>query len=102
MGMRSLKVRYVDLLKAFMDWIKHPDNGLLSLAMPLVELGFKRSVNDYSLFTLTRDSYFIIIPIYTDDVIITRTFVKNIDYVKSFIQASFKWKTLGTLNISLV
>lgn len=58
-------------------------------------------MNDYSLFTMTRGNEFIILLVYVDDVIITRTSVPLIDEIKSFIQSKFQIKNLGTLKYFL-
>ncbi|CAM8966664.1 unnamed protein product [Rhodiola kirilowii] len=37
----------------------------------LIDFGFKQSLEDYSLFTLTKDNHFIILLVYVDDVVLT-------------------------------
>ncbi|CAM8910995.1 unnamed protein product [Rhodiola kirilowii] len=63
----------------------------------LVEFGFQSSLNDYSLFTLTRGSVFLILLVYVDDVIITGNSEELISEVKQFIHEKFRIKDLGQL-----
>ncbi|CAM8966812.1 unnamed protein product [Rhodiola kirilowii] len=67
----------------------------------LVEFGFQSSLNDYSLFTLTRGSVFLILLVYVDDVIITGNSEELISEVKMFIHEKFRIKDLGQLKYFL-
>ncbi|CAM8906724.1 unnamed protein product [Rhodiola kirilowii] len=67
----------------------------------LVEFGFTPSLNDYSLFTLTQGSDFMILLVYVDDVLITGTLEKLIEAVKLFIHKKFRIKDLGYLKYFL-
>ncbi|CAM8899039.1 unnamed protein product [Rhodiola kirilowii] len=67
----------------------------------LVEFGFQSSLNDYSLFTLTRGSVFLILLVYVDDVIITGNSEELISEVKQFIHEKFRIKDLGQLKYFL-
>ncbi|CAM8966871.1 unnamed protein product [Rhodiola kirilowii] len=67
----------------------------------LVDFGFQSSLNDYSLFTLTRGSVFLILLVYVDDVIITGNSEETISEVKQFIHEKFRIKDLGQLKFFL-
>ncbi|CAM8905440.1 unnamed protein product [Rhodiola kirilowii] len=67
----------------------------------LVEFGFKQSLNDYSLFTLTINGEFLIILVYVDEVVITGTSSTLIELVKRFIYDKFQIKDLGLLKYFL-
>ncbi|CAM8993843.1 unnamed protein product [Rhodiola kirilowii] len=67
----------------------------------LIEFGFKSSLNDYSLFTLTKGDIFLILLVYVDDVIITGNSEELISEVKQFIHHKFKIKDLGHLKYFL-
>ncbi|CAM8953513.1 unnamed protein product [Rhodiola kirilowii] len=67
----------------------------------LVEFGFKPSLNDYSLFTLTKGSDFLILLVYVDDVIITGTSDTLIAAFKQYIHDQFRIKDLGHLKYFL-
>ncbi|CAM8877382.1 unnamed protein product [Rhodiola kirilowii] len=67
----------------------------------LVEFGFQSSLNDYSLFTLTRGSVFLILLVYVDDVLITGNSEEIISEVKQFIHEKFRIKDLGQLKYFL-
>ncbi|CAM8956728.1 unnamed protein product [Rhodiola kirilowii] len=67
----------------------------------LIEFGFKSSLNDYSLFTLSQGSDFLILLVYVDDVIITGTLEVLINAVKQYIHEKFRIKDLGCLKYFL-
>ncbi|CAM8987559.1 unnamed protein product [Rhodiola kirilowii] len=67
----------------------------------LVEFGFQSSLNDYSLFTMTRGSTFLILLAYVDDVLITGNSESLIAEVKQFIHLKFRIKDLGHLKYFL-
>ncbi|CAM8962427.1 unnamed protein product [Rhodiola kirilowii] len=67
----------------------------------LVEFGFTPSLNDYSLFTITRGSVFLILLVYVDDVLLTGNSESLILEVKQFIHQKFRIKDLGPLKYFL-
>ncbi|CAM8972042.1 unnamed protein product [Rhodiola kirilowii] len=67
----------------------------------LTDFGFLNSLNDYSLFTLTRNGHFLVLLVYVDDVIITGTSESLISEVKQFIHLKFQIKDLGPLKFFL-
>ncbi|CAM8963495.1 unnamed protein product [Rhodiola kirilowii] len=67
----------------------------------LVEFGFKPNLNDYSLFTMTQGSDFLVLLVYVDDVLIAGTSEKLICAVKQFIHEKFRIKDLGCLKYFL-
>ncbi|CAM8901506.1 unnamed protein product [Rhodiola kirilowii] len=67
----------------------------------LLEFGFHKSMNDYSLFTLVRGTDFIILLVYVDDVILTGTSQSIIDEIKRYIHQKFHIKDLGVLKYFL-
>ncbi|CAM8915811.1 unnamed protein product [Rhodiola kirilowii] len=67
----------------------------------LVDFGFTKSFNDYSLFTLERGTDFIILLVYVDDVILTGTSQVLIKEIKDYIHQKFQIKDLGALKYFL-
>ncbi|CAM8911709.1 unnamed protein product [Rhodiola kirilowii] len=67
----------------------------------LVEFGFVQSLNDYSLFKLSRQGEFLVLLVYVDDVVITGTSSSLINKVKQFIHDQFQIKDLGLLKYFL-
>ncbi|CAM8966637.1 unnamed protein product [Rhodiola kirilowii] len=67
----------------------------------LLQFGFKQSMHDYSLFTLTSDGVFLALLVYVDDIILTGTSEKKIQEVKDYINNRFSTKDLGPLKYFL-
>ncbi|CAM8883274.1 unnamed protein product [Rhodiola kirilowii] len=67
----------------------------------IIDFGFQRSLNDYSLFTMKKDGNFLILLVYVDDVVITGTSSALISEVKQYIHDKFKIKDLGFLKYFL-
>ncbi|CAM8984771.1 unnamed protein product [Rhodiola kirilowii] len=67
----------------------------------ITDFGFQRSLNNYSLFTMTRDGDFMILLVYVDDVIVTATSSTLIFEVKQYIHDKFRIKDLGLLKYFL-
>ncbi|CAM8973439.1 unnamed protein product [Rhodiola kirilowii] len=67
----------------------------------LIAFGFQNSLNDYSLFTLSRDGAFLVLLIYVDDVLLTGTSDQLISDVKTYIHNKFQIKDLGHLKYFL-
>ncbi|CAM8903115.1 unnamed protein product [Rhodiola kirilowii] len=67
----------------------------------ITDFGFQRSLNDYSLFTMKKGGYFLILLVYVDDVVITGTSSMLISDVKKYIHDTFRIKDLGFLKYFL-
>ncbi|GJR35000.1 putative RNA-directed DNA polymerase [Tanacetum coccineum] len=67
----------------------------------LIEIGFKQTGADHSLFTFKRRETFIAILIYVDDVIITGNNSGKIQEIKKFLHERFSIKDLGPLKFFL-
>ncbi|KAD3067216.1 hypothetical protein E3N88_35096 [Mikania micrantha] len=67
----------------------------------LLELGFKQSFADHSLFTYKRKDVFIAALIYVDDVIVTGNDQDKTQETKSFLDNKFSIKDLGPLKYFL-
>ncbi|KAK6146357.1 hypothetical protein DH2020_020226 [Rehmannia glutinosa] len=71
------------------------------LSSALLAYGFHQSAVDHSLFTFTRASAFIVLPVYVDDIVIGGNDYSAISHVKEFLASSFKLKDLGDLKYFL-
>ncbi|CAM8915020.1 unnamed protein product [Rhodiola kirilowii] len=67
----------------------------------LIAYGFQNSLNDYSLFILSKDGDFLVLLVYVDDVILTGTSELLIRDVKMYIHNKFQIKDLGHLKYFL-
>lgn len=67
----------------------------------LLEVGFKQSHADHSLFTFKENNLFVAILIYVDDVIITGDHVDKIHKTKSHLNEKFSIKDLGPIKYFL-
>lgn len=67
----------------------------------LIHFGFTASMNDYSLFTLTRGDHFLVLLVYVDNVIVTGTSIGLIQEVKEFIHREIPIKDLEQLKFFL-
>lgn len=90
----KLKKFLYGLRQAFRQWHAKLSNALYSR-------GYVQSLNDYSLFTWGSRESFVILVVYVDDIIITRTDVAEVSAVKAFLHDQFKIKDLGNLNYFL-
>jgi hypothetical protein len=61
----------------------------------LVREGYKQSNSDYSLFTMTHKDDFTALLIYVYDIILSGTFLEEIQRIKSILDNNFKIKDLG-------
>ncbi|KAK9057134.1 hypothetical protein SSX86_024501 [Deinandra increscens subsp. villosa] len=71
------------------------------LSSALLQLGYKRSSNDHSLFFKTMMGSVVYLAVYVDDIILTGNNQAEIDHVKAFLDSTFKIKDLGFLNYFL-
>lgn len=67
----------------------------------LLDFGLEQSKSDYSLFTKGRGDSFVALLVYVDDIIITGSSLTSIEALKSFLDAKFKLKDLGSLRYFL-
>ncbi|XP_071740182.1 uncharacterized protein [Rutidosis leptorrhynchoides] len=67
----------------------------------LSDYGFIQSINDYSLYTYSKDGIFLILLVYVDDIILAGNNVLQITKVKDFLKSKFKIKDLGDLKYFL-
>lgn len=67
----------------------------------LLEAGFVHSNHDYSLFTLRRHEWIVIILVYVDDLLITGSNEELITEAKGVLHRKFKLKDLGELKYFL-
>ena len=67
----------------------------------LVQLGFQQSKANYSLFTRSTFSSFIVLLVYVDDVLIASDNVQAVDELKVLQDRQFKLKGLGDLKFFL-
>ncbi|CAM8913179.1 unnamed protein product [Rhodiola kirilowii] len=67
----------------------------------LLDFGFQKSLNDYSLFTLENGDEFILLLVYVDDVILTGTSQALMDQIKDYIHKKFQIKDMGNLKYFL-
>nr|GFB48602.1 ribonuclease H-like domain-containing protein [Tanacetum cinerariifolium] len=63
--------------------------------------GFTKSVNDHSLFTLTKKDKFIALLMYVDDIVITGNCVDEINEFKIYLKSKFNITDLGSLKYFL-
>ncbi|XP_071739845.1 uncharacterized mitochondrial protein AtMg00810-like [Rutidosis leptorrhynchoides] len=71
------------------------------LTASLTEYGFKQSMNDYSLYIFSKNSIFIALLVYVDDIIITGNNISEVEKVKHFLKTKFMIKDLGELKYFL-
>ncbi|XP_021721511.1 uncharacterized protein LOC110689087 [Chenopodium quinoa] len=71
------------------------------LTLELEKLGFKKSLNDYSLFLKQNDPDIIILAVYVDDIVVTGTNNEAILALKTHLHSVFSIKDLGILHYFL-
>ena len=59
------------------------------------EFGMQKSKSDHSVFYKTSSSCIILLVVYVDGIVITRSDSKGISYLNSFFQSQFHTKDLG-------
>jgi len=64
-------------------------------------VGFIQSRSDYSLFTHTQGSSFIVLLVYVDDILLTGNNPTCVDNLKKLLNAKFGLKDLGSLRYFL-
>lgn len=73
----------------------------LKLTEALTQGGYAQSKYDYSLFTKRSEGNIVILLIYVDDLLITRSNIDMINELKQILHQSFKMKDLGMLKYFL-
>ena len=63
--------------------------------------GMQKSKSDHSVFYRNSSSGIILLVVYVDDIVITRSGSKSISSLKSFLQSQFHTKDLGMLRYFL-
>lgn len=73
----------------------------MKLTQALTDSGFTQSKHDYSLFTKSNNGNLVVILIYVDDLLITRSDLQEINVAKQSLHRNFKMKDLGELSYFL-
>ncbi|CAM8917932.1 unnamed protein product [Rhodiola kirilowii] len=89
------------LLKSLYGLKQAPRQWYARFSDALISFGFTQSPNDHSLFTYNKDSSFLALLVYVDDVILTGTSPALIKKVNAFIHDLFKIKDLSQLRFFL-
>ncbi|CAM8886341.1 unnamed protein product [Rhodiola kirilowii] len=89
------------LTKSLYGLKQTPRQWFAKFTEALLEFGFQQSMIDYSLFTLHKGTYFIILLVYVDDVLLTGTSLVLIENIKAFIHDKLKIKDLEILKYFL-
>ncbi|CAM8895376.1 unnamed protein product [Rhodiola kirilowii] len=89
------------LTKSLYGLKQTPRQWFAKFTEALLEFVFQQSMIDYSLFTLHKGTYFIILLVYVDDVLLTGTSLVLIENIKAFLHDKFKIKDLAILKYFL-
>ncbi|KAJ0703042.1 putative RNA-directed DNA polymerase [Helianthus annuus] len=89
------------LVKSLYGLKQAPRKWNEKLTNVLLSVGFVQSCCDHSLYTLSKDSVFVILLVYVDDIIITGNNNNEISQIKKLLSDSFKIKDLGILRYFL-
>lgn len=73
----------------------------LELTTALFAAGFTQSAHDYSLFTMKKAEDIVLVLVYVDDLLITRSSAELITVTKAVLHQQFKMKDLGDLKYFL-
>lgn len=68
----------------------------------MFEFNFVQSMDDYSLFIRNKDSTFVVLLVYVDDIVLTGNYKIKISIVKDFLKSKYLIKDLGKLNCFFV
>ncbi|GJT38378.1 putative RNA-directed DNA polymerase [Tanacetum coccineum] len=98
---KTNKTKVCKLVKSLYGLKQTPRKWNEKLVGVLKEHGFVQSVNDHSLFTMSRDNKFIALLVYVDDIVITGNCVDEIDQFKTYLKSKFNIKDLGSLKYFL-
>ncbi|KAI3825951.1 hypothetical protein L1987_07722 [Smallanthus sonchifolius] len=89
------------LIKSLYGLKQAPRQWNEKLTTTLVEIGFKQSKNDYSLFVKTENDSICVLLVYVDDIILTGNNASDLEKVKSCLMSKFMIKDLGELKYFL-
>ncbi|XP_024964221.1 uncharacterized protein LOC112504517 [Cynara cardunculus var. scolymus] len=89
------------LIKSLYGLKQAPRQWYAKLSSCLYENGFIQSINDYSLFTKSVGSVFVILLVYVDDIVVTGNSVSEVNNIKNFLKSKFLVKDLGKLKFFL-
>lgn len=82
--------------------LKHaPRAWYNKLSNCLGDLGFKRSISDFSLFHKTVNGSLLIILVYVDDILFSGDYSAEVQHLISLLQSSFKLKCMGEVSYFL-
>ncbi|KAJ0808240.1 putative RNA-directed DNA polymerase [Helianthus annuus] len=95
------KNKVCKLVKSLYGLKQAPRKWNEKLTKVLLDVGFVQSVCDHSLYTLSKNSVFIILLVYVDDIVITGNSNIEIEKVKSMLSDTFRIKDLGILKYFL-
>nr|GEW49385.1 ribonuclease H-like domain-containing protein [Tanacetum cinerariifolium] len=95
------KGKLCKLVKSLYGLKQPPRKWNEKLVGVLKDHGFTQSVNDRSLFTLTKKDKFIALLVYVDDIFITGNCVDEINEFKIYLKSKFNIKDLGSLKYFL-
>ena len=93
--------RVCKLLKSLYGLKQAPRKWNEKLCSSLFKIGFKQSLNDYSMFVKTVNNAVVILLVYVDDIILTGNSEGEILKVKEFLKSQFLIKDLGLLKYFL-
>ncbi|KAK1411971.1 hypothetical protein QVD17_32863 [Tagetes erecta] len=71
------------------------------LTITLLEIGFKQSTSDYSLFVKTDNDMICVLLVYVDDIVLTGNNLDELKRIKSWLSSKFLIKDLGKLKYFL-
>jgi len=100
-GFSSNSHQVCRLHKAIYGLKQAPQPWYQKLSNTLVQLGFKPTISDPSLFTLTNSKFVLHILIYVDDILITGSSSQAIKNLITTLNNSFSLKDLGRLHYFL-
>ncbi|KAF5815624.1 putative RNA-directed DNA polymerase [Helianthus annuus] len=95
------KNKVCKLIKSLYGLKQAPRKCNEKLTNVLLNVGFVQSVCDHSLYTLSKNSVFIILLVYVDDIVITGNNNVEIEKVKQMLSDTFHIKDLGILKYFL-
>ncbi|GJT75153.1 ribonuclease H-like domain-containing protein [Tanacetum coccineum] len=95
------KGKVCKLVKSLYGLKQAPRKWNEKLVGVLKDHGFTQSVNDHSLFTLTKKDKFIALLVYVDDIVITGNCVDEINKFKIYLKSKFNIKDLVSLKYFL-
>lgn len=93
--------RVCKLIKALYGLKQAPRKWYEKLSSCLFDIGLVQCSSDYSLFTKSSNSVFLVLLVYVDDIVLTGNSMSEIKKVKDHLHSSFKIKDLGELKKKL-